>query len=145
MTNQPNPGPAIAAALLLELEVPELFLGRLAEVEACLKPRSVLEQMVAQYITISSWRIARLINLEKSVIDWQTQRQTDLPDPCYAATAAALATRALADNSRCLDVMGRSEARAFAAFENAINLFLKLRKELPPPDAQTPAPEGNQL
>jgi len=41
--------------------------------------------------------------------------------------------------------MGRSEARAFAAFENAINLFLKLRKELPPPDAQTPAPEGNQL
>jgi hypothetical protein len=142
MTKQPNPGPAIAAALLLDLEVPELFLDRLAEVEDCLKPRSVLERMVAQYITISSWRIARLINLEKSVIDWQTQRQTDLPDPCYPSTAAALA---LADNSRCLDVMGRSEARAFAAFENALNLFLKLRKELPPPDAQTPAPERTRL
>ena len=131
LTTESLPGLEQMNCLALEDEDIPLYRGRLEAIAADLRPRTVLEHMLAQYIAVSSQRICRFVCLETAIVNWQNETQyvEGKHDP---ATFAALAHRALADNSRCLDLLGRSETRAFVAFENAINLLLKIRKELSP-------------
>jgi hypothetical protein len=145
LTVESRPGATVADGLLLYAEDDAVFLDRLAALEAYLQPRNVLERMVVHYIAVCSWRIARMIFLETAVLDWQVEESgfgSRLPEDSHPATAVAIAHRALADNSRCLDLMGRTEARAFAAFENALKLFHRIRNGFAA-QSETNTPERN--
>jgi len=128
----------------LAVEDPEVFITNFAEFEAWLQPRSPLEEHLARYMAVSAWRVARMVCLERATVD-----QTCYDDRIGGKTAGvcARAYSSLTANSRVLDFLGRSEARAFRAFKEALNLFLKVRQQLPPL-AETPADlttEGNDL
>jgi hypothetical protein len=96
-----------------------------------LQPRNSLEKELVDYMAICNWRVGRLVNLEWAVINSE-MRFPDPGEPTQWCDTTARAYRALIERSRCLDFMGRAEKRAFAAFENALNLFLTVRKEFPP-------------
>ena len=128
MANPSNTITAVAKQFVLDLEKKNIFLTNFAELEAFLNPRSPLEQHLARYVAISAWRVARLITLEKAVFDSQIDK---VPGEHLPVALGAQAYMHLADNSRVLDLMGRSEARAFKAFKDALNLFFKVRQQFP--------------
>jgi len=128
MKNQFNPIAAVAKQFVLDLEKKHIFLSHFAELESFLNPRSPLEVHLARYVAISAWRIARLITLEKAVFDSQIDKE---PGERLPVNLGAQAFVHLADNSRVLDLMGRSEERAFKAFKDALNLFFKVRGQFP--------------
>jgi hypothetical protein len=124
-----------AADALFHGEFNELFSDNLSRLEACLQPATPLEEHLVRYIALSAWRIARMIGIERAVIMMQIEG-ADNELPIVSCTKAY---KSLADNSRVLELMGRSETRAFRAFKDGLNLFFKIREQLPP--AETSAKE----
>jgi len=85
--------------------------------------------MIVETIVHESWRMSRMVALEKAVIEMQRQEQHD-PAGLHASKSTARACRSLTENSRCLEYMGRSQTRAWQSFRSAIKLFIDVRKEL---------------
>jgi hypothetical protein len=132
--------------VILGFENPADFKSRLESVEAALLPRSGIERLLAQYVAVSSWRMARLIYFETALLQMKMYEESILrsrqvpdsaPEPILDAP---LACRTLAENSHCLDYLARHETRSFRNFEKALNLFLKVRNEFPAPLAPSTTP-----
>lgn len=138
----PNDEPNYSA-IILATENRQGYAGHVEDIASALRPGPGIEEFLADYITISSWRVIRMINLEKAALDYQIREEAELRAGCTNIEAAALAHRTLADSSRCLDLMGRAEARCFRAVQNALLLFLKIRRELTP-NAESASPERTE-
>ena len=85
--------------------------------------------MIVETIVHESWRMSRMVVLEKTVIEMQRRQQHD-PAGLHASKSVASACRTLTETSRCLEYMGRSQTRAWQSFRSAIKLFIDVRKEL---------------
>lgn len=120
---------------LLEGEDIDVYFNRLQKFRNSLHPRSPVEQMIVETIVHESWRMSRMVALEKAVIEMQRQEQHD-PADLHAAWSTARACRFLTEKSRCLEYMGRSQTRAWQSFRSAVKLFIDVRKELTAGDPQ---------
>ena len=76
-------------------------------------------------MVVSRWRQIRLWSMEKAGLDYQIARQEEPVDP---PTKAALAFRALSDESRSLELMNRYETRYDRQFARALARLTSLRK-----------------
>jgi hypothetical protein len=137
-TQPPTPTPdpptdrITAAGFMLTGELTDLFSSSLDNLAAWLKPRSLIEEHLVAYMALCAWRVGRMTCIERAVIQLQVQVDDDEP----AVLSCTRAYKSLADNSRVLELVGRSETRAFRALKDALNLFLKIREQLPsnPPE-----------
>ena len=75
-------------------------------------------------MAIGRWRLLRLWAIERANLQIEMEKHdADTHDP---ATRAALAFRYLSDQSRCLDLLNRYEARFERQFACSLSLLLKL-------------------
>jgi hypothetical protein len=116
----------LAKIILLKAENLDVVANLFAAFERDLQPRNEVERALVENLAISRWRMLRLWAIERANL----QKEIDKLDPLEAgddpATCAALAFRALGDESRILDLLNRYEARFERQFNRALALLLQL-------------------
>ena len=125
----------IADLILLPGESRELFFDRLTNLLDAFRPRTGLEQILVEEMTINSWYKIRISCLERMIFTWQMEEQARLRPNDGAGDHAAHACQHIAMNSRCLDMLGRWHLRRHKLFRDGVRMFLELRRALPPRDA----------
>jgi hypothetical protein len=122
---------ASAHTPVIEGESLARFTQLLAEIKDLVKPRNIIESTIVENMAVAQWHQMRALALEKAAISSEMRRLA-LEDPEYATlepvTRIAVAFRALSDNSRCLEVLGRQENRHFDQFEKALERLTDLRR-----------------
>jgi hypothetical protein len=122
---------AFARTPVLDGESLSRFTELFAEIKHLVKPRNIIESNLVENIAVAQWQQMRLLAVEKAAIESEMRKQ-ELADPEYTnldpMTRIANAFRVLADNSRCLDALGREENRHFDQFEKALDRLTSLRR-----------------
>jgi len=149
----------LARTVVLEDENLQSFTDLLIAVARDLDLQNEIERALAENMAISRWRLQRLLALERATL----KIEMDKHDPAAQdpATRAALAFRALSDESHSLDLLNRYEARIDRQFARSLNLLLKLRQDakpaersknnfcqtnlVPNPDTDIPPPNVGQV
>ena len=107
-----------------------LFSAVLAE----LQPQTPVEHSLVENMTVARWRQLRIRGMEKASMEYEISRQAEAsPAPADNATIAALAFRALSNDSRSLKLINRYEARYDRQYLGA--------HRRTPPAAEPPQPE----
>ena len=135
----------LAESVVLEGESQERFVELLAEIDGELQPETPVEHALVQKMAVAQWRQFRLWTLEKTAIDHQIRKQAETVG-CneHKATCASLAFRALADESRSLDLFHRYDSLCDRQYLRAHKRFLELRRgrgDSPAPAPSNPRPE----
>jgi len=122
---------AFARAVVLDNESRARFEELWASLKKTFRPGNTIELSLVQNMAVARWHQMRIWAMERAAISSEIQKQT-LEDPETAsldpAARAAVAYRALADNSRCLEAMSREENRRFNQFERALDRLTSLRR-----------------
>ena len=132
---------------ILECESKEEFQEFHAEHIAIHLPVTAPEKELVEQMAIARWRIRRFVNAETVLIDCEVIRNRDKVEKEFATTSCdvhvAMAIRSLADESRCLSLMSRYEARHQRTHDKAYAALRELQKarvSQPEPDPPpTPA------
>ena len=120
----------LARTVVLEDENLQSFTDLLIAVERDLDPQNEIERALAENVAISRWRLLRLLALERATLKIEMDKHDPAgKDPC---TRAALAFRALSDETHSLELLNRYEARIDRQFARSLNLLLKLRQGAKP-------------
>jgi hypothetical protein len=100
---------------ILECENKQDYREFLAEHIAIHQPVTAPEKELVDQMAIARWRIRRFVNAETVLIDCEVARNRDKVEKEFATLGCdvhvAMAIRSLADESRCLSLMSRYEAR----------------------------------
>ena len=141
-----------AKAILLTNENPEAYTKLAAAYYEKFEPADDVECDLVDQMVIAKWHLRRDWSNEAALFDLEMDHQTKKIDAQYQkidhACRYALAFRALADESKSIQLLTRYEAAHERSFYRALTTLLKLRVEpKPSPDAlQPPAhpdPEPN--
>src|ERR1700681_3575885 len=126
---------------ILECESKEEFQAFHAEHIAIHLPVTAPEKELVEQMAIARWRIRRFVNAETVLIDCEVVRNRAKVEKEFATTSCgvhvAMAIRSLADESRCLSLMSRYEARHQRTHDKAYAALRELQK----PRASQPEPE----
>jgi hypothetical protein len=110
---------------------------------ADLQPQTRFEIDLVDRFVADRWRLARVWSLETALLDHEISRQE--PGIQDAQTRTAMAFRALCDNSRALDTLGRYEARLSRACDRALKVLESQRALSENQEIhQEPNPESEQ-
>lgn len=105
--------------------------GRFKEVHEALiaefEPRTPVEHILVENLAVARWRTMRIWLLENAAVSHEIRRQTGLNEAENRPTRAALAYRALTDETRWLDVFNRYEARFDRQFSRSLQRLNELR------------------
>ena len=95
-------------------------------------------------MAIARWRIRRFVSAETVLIDCEIVRNRDKVekefDTLGCGVHVAMAIRSLADESRCLSLMSRYEARHQRCHDKAYAALRELQKSRAPQPTSAPAP-----
>ena len=114
----------LARTVVLEDENGDTFADLLAAFERDLHPQNDVERSLVENMAIGRWRLLRLWAIERTSLKSEMEKHD--PEANDPATRAAMAFRALGDQSRCLDLLNRYEARFGRQYARSLNLLLKL-------------------
>jgi hypothetical protein len=132
---------------ILESESKEEFQEFWAEHIAIHLPVTAPEKELVEQMAIARWRIRRFVNAETVLIDCEVVRNRAKVEKEFATTGCdvhvAMAIRSLADESRCLSLMSRYEARHQRTHDKAYAALRELQqaRASQPEPAPPPAPE----
>jgi hypothetical protein len=117
---------------ILECENADDFKEFLAEHIAIHQPVTPPEKELVEQMAIARWRIRRFVNAETVIIDCEIVRNRDKVEKEFATLGCgvhvAMAIRSLADESRCLSLMSRYEARHQRTHDKAYAALRELQK-----------------
>jgi hypothetical protein len=117
---------------ILECESKEEFQEFWAEHIAIHLPVAAPEKELVEQMAIARWRIRRFVNAETVLIDCEVVRNRDKVEKEFATLGCdvhvAMAIRSLADESRCLSLMSRYEARHQRTHDKAYAALRELQK-----------------
>jgi len=118
---------------VLDDECAEHFAIVLSLLEDELKPVTGIEQRSVETMALAQWRQLRLWSVEKVQIDREARKQhlerygqefnQDNEVDTRPVTFAALAFRAMSDESRALELVGRLDARYDRQYKSALSSF----------------------
>jgi hypothetical protein len=117
----------LSRTVVLEEENLKSFADLLTALERDLDPQDEVESGLVENMAVSRWRLLRLWAIERASL----KIEMDKHDPATKdpGTRAALAFRALSDNSRSLDLLNRYESRFDRQYARSLTLLLKLRQQ----------------
>jgi hypothetical protein len=115
----------LAQTIVLAGEKPASFKALLAAFETELQPRTQIETSCVETMAVARWRLMRLWGMEKASLQHEMSKQD--PGQHDPATHAALAFRALCDESNSANLLNRYETRYDRQYTRALNLLLKFR------------------
>src|ERR1700694_313947 len=140
---------------ILKCESADEYQEFLAEHIAIHQPVTAPEKELVDQMAIARWRIRRFVNAETVLIDCEVVRNRAKVEKEFATTSCAvhvdMAIRSLADESRCLSLMSRYEARHQRTHDKAYAALRELQKSRasqptpPEPDPATAATPGPTL
>ena len=142
------------SVVLPDCESRKRFFALLESLNAELQPETGIESTLVENMAIARWRQMRLWTMETAGLTHQmrTQRPSasnPAADPAIeydSPTRAALAFRALSDQSRSLELMNRYETRFERQYARALDRFLDFRaRRKPPQNAFLPNEPENLL
>ncbi len=117
---------------ILECESKQDFQEFLAEHIAIHLPVTPPEKELVEQMAIARWRIRRFVNAETVLIDCEIVRNRAKVEKEFATTGCdvhvAMAIRSLADESRCLSLMSRYEARHQRCHDKAYAALRELQQ-----------------
>src|SRR3984893_3565269 len=117
---------------ILECESAAEFQEFWAEHIAIHQPVTPPEKQLVEQMAIARWRIRRFVNAETVLIDCEMVRNRAKVEKEFATTGCAvhvaMAIRSLADESRCLSLMSRYEARHQRCHDKAYAALRELQK-----------------
>src|ERR1700730_12951229 len=133
--------------LILKTESPDEYQEFLAQHIAIHQPTTLPESELVDQMAIARWRIRRFVGAETVLIDCEMVRNRDKVSKEFGPTDSdvhlAMAIRSLADESRCLSLMSRYEARHQRTHDKAYAALRELQKSRvspPPPSVSAGAP-----
>jgi hypothetical protein len=114
----------LSSVIVLRDEKLETFNQLHASLLSEFNPQTAAQSALVDTMVAARWRLLRIWAIERETLE----AAIDKHDPSAHSTAAcvALAFRALADDSRTLDLLHRYESRFDRQFSRAVNLFFKL-------------------
>jgi hypothetical protein len=137
----------LSGTIVLEGESTDRFLSLVAALRGEFQPRTPFEESLIENMAIARWRQMRIWGIEKAGMDYEMRRQAALPNAVSAtednATRAALAFRALSDDSRSIELMNRYDARCERQYYRAHRRLLEGRNR-PTPPSHSPEPVNQQ-
>src|SRR5579862_5583694 len=102
----------LSTVVTIKGESQSLFLKLCATMFGEFQLRTDFEESLIGDMAAARWNRMRIWGMEKAAIEAEMSRQAAMSDVAEApATCAALAFRALADNSRVLDLINRYDSR----------------------------------
>ena len=117
-------------------ESPEKWQALLEVWTRKLLPADDAEMCIVVDIAHAQWKLRRARTYESGLMDAEMEQQAEKLEAAYGevdeGVRQASAFRALADNSRSLDLLHRYETRARRAFERGLATLEKLRSMTPP-------------
>lgn len=116
----------LSETVVFEQEDSEAFSELLAAYEAEFDPQTPNERSMIENLAIARWRLMRTWAMEKEELTIEMNKYD--PETNSPVTRAALAFRALSDESRVLDNLHRYETRYDRAYHRALNQFLRRRQ-----------------
>ena len=138
-----------AQAILLTNEDPEAYTKLAAAYYEKFQPADDVERDLVDEMVIAKWRQRRDWSNEAALFDLEMDRQTKKIDAQFEkidhACRYALAFRALADESKSIQLLTRYETAHRRSYYKALTTLLQLRAELQPnPEPQPEPTENNQ-
>jgi hypothetical protein len=138
----------LSGTVVLEGESADRFLQLVAALHEEFQPQTPFEEPLIENMAAARWRQMRIWGMEKAGMDHETRRQADMPGSsasCPAsgednATRAALAFRALSDDSRSLELIHRYDTRYERQYYRAHRRFLEVRDRRTPPSHEPDRP-----
>jgi hypothetical protein len=136
----------LSTTVVLNGESTDRFLNLLTALLDEFQPQTPFEQSLIENMAVSRWRQMRIWGMEKASMEHEMRRQTETSnstapgadDSERAATRAAIAFRALSDDSRSLELINRYESRYDRQYLRAHRRFLEVRDRRTPPPAPAP-------
>jgi hypothetical protein len=131
---------------ILQCESKEEFQEFWAEHIAIHQPVTAPKKELVEQMAIARWRIRRFVDAETVLIDCEVVRNRAKVEKEFATTGCdvhvAMAIRSLADESRCLSLMSRYEARHQRTHDKAYKALRELQeaRSSQPEPAPPPAP-----
>ncbi len=110
--------------VVLDDEKPGTFSDILTALTAEFVLQTEAERLMVENMAVARWRQMRIWAIERATLQSEIEKHDDTVVP--PATRAALAFRALADQSRTLDLLNRYESRFDRQFARSFNLLMKL-------------------
>ncbi|HEY3827383.1 MAG TPA: hypothetical protein VGL82_22680 [Bryobacteraceae bacterium] len=133
----------LSGTIVLEGESTDRFLDLVADLHEEFQPQTPFEESLIENMAAARWRQMRIWGMEKAGMDHETRRQAAMSDSSASgednATRAALAFRALSDESRSLELIHRYDTRYERQYYRAHRRFLEVRdRRTPPPNEPEP-------
>lgn len=125
----------LAHTIVLKDENIQAFTDLLAELEHEFHPQSGTERALVHNMAAGRWRLIRILAIERATLQIEMEKHDPGEQP--PSTRAAISFRTLSDDSNCLQLLGRYEARYERQFTRSLSILLKLqrdRQDLPPVD-----------
>ena len=115
----------LSRTVVLEGEDSRVFQHLLSELHAEFDPHGPVETALMEKMAVAHWREMRIWGLEKASLDHEIrQHASESADP---PTQAAIAFRALSDESRASELLNRYEARYDRQFARSLARLLDLQ------------------
>jgi hypothetical protein len=111
--NNPRHG-LLAGIVVLQNEKPEAFTDLLDALTREITPQTEAQHGLVETMAVARWRLMRLWAIERATL--QSELEKHAPKSHGAAPSLSLAFRALADQSRTLDLLNRYESRFDSQF-----------------------------
>jgi hypothetical protein len=117
----------LANTTLIENESRERFVALVNAFNADFQPANHTERLLVEKMAVCHWRLFRLWAIEAAGIIHETPHQADSTTEYNPPTRAMLALRALGDNDRHVDLMGRYEHRYDRQYCRALEALTRLQ------------------
>ena len=117
----------LAEAVTIDGECTERFTALHTSLFERLQPEGPIELALVENMVMCRWRQMRLWVMEKSALNHEMRKQAGATQAEDKPTRAALAYRALTDETRSLDNLSRYETRFDRQFSRALQRFNELR------------------
>jgi hypothetical protein len=119
-----------ADAVTIDGECTERFTALHTSLFECLQPEGPLELALVENMVMCRWRQMRLWVMERSALNHEMRKQAAANQGEDKPTRAALAHRALSDETRSFENLSRYETRFDRQFSRALQRFNELRANL---------------
>ena len=116
-----------AEAVTIDGESAERFTALQASLFERLRPEGPIEIALVENMVMCRWRQMRLWVMEKAALNYEMRKQAAANQGEDKPTRAALALRALSDETRSLENLNRYETRFDRQFSRALQRFSELR------------------
>lgn len=117
----------LSEAIAIEGENPARFNEIHQSLIAELQPQTPVEHILVENLAVYRWRTMRVWVLENAAVSHEIRRQSGQTEAETRPTRAALAYRALTDETRWLDVFSRYEARFDRQFSRSLQRLNEIR------------------